>query len=102
RPDVQHDFNALLAEWSKVTPHLFFYDLPTRIRENSGLLTPTAPEILNFIFPRLVKNNVKGVYIYGIDSWSQAAVSNYVLAKMMWNPHLNAVSVQREWLQRAY
>jgi len=102
RPDVQQDFNDLLAEWSKVTPHLFYYDLPNRLRQSSGLMTPMAPEIYNYIFPRLVKNNVKGVYIYGIDTWSQAAMSNYVLAKMMWNPHLDAYQLQREWLRRAY
>jgi hypothetical protein len=102
RPDVQQNFNDLLAEWSKVTPHLFYYDLPNRLRQSSGLITPMAPEIFNFIFPRLVKDNVKGAYIYGIDTWSQAAISNYVLAKMMWNPHLDAYQLQREWLQRAY
>jgi hypothetical protein len=102
RPDVQQNFNDLLAEWSKVTPHLFYYDLPNRLRQSSGLITPMAPEIFNFIFPRLVKDNVKGAYIYGIDTWSQAAMSNYVLAKMMWNPHLNAYQLQHEWLQRAY
>lgn len=102
RPDVQQNFNELLAEWSKVTPHLFYYDLPNRLRQSSGIITPMAPEILNFIFPRLVKNNVKGVYIYGIDTWSQAAMSNYILAKMMWNPHLDAYALQDEWLRRAY
>ena len=102
RPDVKHDFNDLLAEWSKVTPHLFYYDLPNRLRQSSGIITPMAPEIYNHIFPRLVKNNVKGVYIYGIDTWSQSAMSNYVLAKMMWNPHLDAYQLQREWLQHAY
>jgi len=102
RADVQHEFTDLLQAWSKVTPHLFYYDLPNTLTQNSGTITPPATEILDFIFPRLAKNNVKGVYIYGVASWSQAALSNYILAKMMWNPHLDANALQHEWLTRAY
>lgn len=102
RPDVQHDFNNLMEEWGKVTPHLFYYDLPNNLSDGAGIITPPATEILNFIFPRLVKNNVKGVYIYGSASWSQTALANYILAKMEWNPQLDANDVKHDWLMRAY
>lgn len=102
RPDVQHDFNNLMEEWGKVTPHLFYYDLPNDLSSGTGIITPPATEILNYIFPRLVKNNVKGVYIYGTAAWSQTALANYILAKMEWNPHLNANDIQHDWLMRAY
>ena len=102
RPDVQHDFNYLMEEWGKVTPHLFYYDLPNDLSSGTGIITPPATEILNYIFPRLVKNNVKGVYIYGTAAWSQTALANYILAKMEWNPNLNANDIQHDWLMRAY
>jgi hypothetical protein len=102
RPNVQHDFNNLMQEWAKVTPHLFYYDLPNTITSASGMITPPGTEILNFIFPRLVNNNVKGVYVYGVDAWSQAALANYIIAKMEWNPHLDANQLQHDWLMRAY
>lgn len=102
RPSVQRDFNNLMEEWGKVTPHLFYYDLPNNLSSGTGIITPPATEILNFIFPRLVKNNVKGVYIYGSASWSQTALANYILAKMQWNPHLDANQLKHEWLMRAY
>jgi hypothetical protein len=102
RPDVQHDFNNLMEEWGKVTPHLFYYDLPNDLSSGTGIITPPATEILNYIFPRLVKNNVKGVYIYGTAAWSQTALANYILAKMEWNPNLNANDLQHDWLMRAY
>mgnify|MGYP001154668594 CR=1 FL=1 len=102
RKDVQHDFNNLMEEWGKVTPHLFYYDLPNNVSSGTGIITPPATEILNFIFPRLVKTNVKAFYIYGSESWSQTALANYILAKMQWNPQLDANDVKHDWLMRAY
>ncbi len=102
RPDVQKQFHDIMRDWARVTPHLFYYDLPNTIGPSSGLIIPAAPEILNAIFPILTENNVKGVYIYGTDSWSNAAMANSILAKMMWNPKLDAHQLQREWLVRAY
>jgi hypothetical protein len=100
--DVQKDFAQLMSGWSKVTPHLLYYDLPNWITPSSGILTSAAPDLLNIIFKSLIRNNVKGVYIYGLDAWSNAAMPNYVMAKMMWNPELDAHQLQREWLLRAY
>jgi hypothetical protein len=102
RPDVQKQFHDIMRDWARVTPHLFYYDLPNTIGPSSGLIIPAAPEILNTIFPILTENNVKGVYIYGTDSWSNAAMANTILARMMWNPKLDARQLQREWLHRAY
>jgi hypothetical protein len=102
RPDVQQQFREVMQDWARVTPHLFYYDLPNTIGPSSGLIIPAAPEILNTIFPILTENNVKGVYIYGTDSWSNAAMANTILAKMMWNPKLDARQLQHEWLTRAY
>jgi hypothetical protein len=102
RPDVQKQFRELMRDWSRVTQHLFYYDLPNTIGPSSGLIIPAAPEILNTIFPILMENNVEGVYIYGTDSWSNAAMANTILARMMWNPKQDARQLQREWLMRAY
>jgi len=102
REDVQNQFRDLMGKWSKVTQNLFYYDLPNTVGPSGGALLPAAPEILNTIFPILIENKVKGVYIYGTDSWNNAGMANYILAKMMWNPKLDAVVLQREWLHRAY
>src|SRR5690606_27403121 len=69
---------------------------------STGNITPASPEILNTIFHQLVKSNVKGTTIYGIPAWDSAAMSNYILAKMQWDPTLDANDLQREWLTRAY
>ncbi len=102
REDVQKQFRDLMHDWSKVTQNLFYYDLPATVGPSGGALLPAAPEILNKIFPLLEETKVKGVYIYGTDSWNNAALANYILAKMIWNPRLDAHKLQREWLHRAY
>ena len=49
-----------------------------------------------------MKYGIKGVYIYGTPEWSQAAVNNYVLSRMAWNPALDANAVCDEFYHRAY
>ncbi len=116
RPETQKQFEYVMEAWQKVVPReWYFYDLPnTLLRQHNdeigagnfpgstGIVTPVAPDILNVLFPTFIKNNIRGVYLYGNNSWSNAALSNYVVAKMNWNPRLDANEVQREWLHRAY
>lgn len=66
------------------------------------MLTTAAPDNLNFLFKLLTENDVKGVYLYGGPSWSQEAMGNYIQAKMLWDPSLDASELQHEWLKRAY
>ena len=102
RDSVQQDWDKLLKTWSAQTSQIAYYDLFNWLKGNTGAITPPAPEILNFAFPRLKKYHIKGVYIYGTAEWSQAAVNNYVLAKMAWNPDLDANALCDEFYRRAY
>jgi len=116
RPKTQKQFQYVMSAWQKVVPEKWYcFDLPnTLFRQHNneigggnfpgstGIVTPAAPDILNRYFSTLIQNNIKGVYLYGSNSWSNAAISNYIVAKMEWNPKLNANDLQREWLNRAY
>jgi len=105
RNDVQQKFDYVMSNWTKVAPPTWFYfDLPNQIMEpfNSGMLMPPGTSILNFVFPRLLKSHIKGAIFYGNTSWSNAALTNYIDAKLLWNPTLNANDLQHEWLTRAY
>jgi hypothetical protein len=99
---VKEDWDRILTAWSAQTAQIAYYDLFNWLKGSTGAITPPAPEILNFAFPRLVKHGIKGVYIYGTAEWSQAAVNNYVLSKMEWNPALDANAVCDEFYRRAY
>jgi len=111
--NTQETFTKLMDGWSKVVPtDWYFYDLPntwmdagqaSHFQEGStGLVMPPGTRILDFIFPQLVKHHIRGARIYGNQSWSNTALGNYILAKMMWNPRLKASELQTEWLTRAY
>jgi hypothetical protein len=103
RPQTRQLFDQVMGGWAKVAPPTwFYYDLPNQLTLNSGMLTPPGIDILNFVFPRLVKYHIKGGKIYGVGAWSQAALVNYITARLFWNPRLDAANLQKEWLRRAY
>ncbi len=105
RDDVREKFEYVMSSWAKVVPSKWFYfDLPNQIQSRyaSGIVTPPATGILNFIFPRLREYHIKGSIFYGNSSWSASAMTNYIDAKLLWNPALDANDLQREWLVSAY
>lgn len=102
RESTQRDWDAIMKAWSTQTSQIAYYDMFNWLRGNTGALTPPAPDILNFAFPRLRKYGIKGVYLYGTSEWSHGAVNNYVLSKMAWNPSLDANAVCDEFYRRAY
>jgi hypothetical protein len=111
----QQQWKKVLAAWTKVAPeNWFYYDLPNQLwvqhqasnyvqfTGNTANVTPPAPEILNLIFSNLITAKIKGTTIFSDPAWSNSALSNYIIAKLMWNPKLDANDLQQEWLQRAY
>jgi hypothetical protein len=115
RKDNQERYKEVMDSFASVTNDKYYYDLPNQVSlilpseigdgnfsGGTGIITPIAPDILNTVFAALHRNNFQGAMIYGSPSWSNTAVANYIIAKMEWDPTLNAEELQREWLQRAY
>lgn len=115
REDVQREFYTLLAAWDKVIPgNWYYFDLPNQLwiqnqlskyfqfSGNTANIAPPGTDILNYAFRGLTQSNIKGAFVYGDPSWSSSALANYIIAKMLWNPKLDANALQTEWLQRAY
>jgi hypothetical protein len=103
RDEVRQGYEKLMSGWARIMPKTWFsYDLTTWLEDSSGMLTPAAPELLNTVFHGFVEYHVKGELAYGVPAWSQASLANYIKAKLLWNPRLDAVAIQRQWLQRAY
>ncbi len=105
----------LLEAWSqRLKGGLYYYDIPSLLlrqedsdaRSNfpgtTALITPAAPETLNFLFSTLRRFQLKGAYLYGAASWSNAALANYLVARLLWAPQEDAVALQKEWIARAY
>lgn len=102
RPQTQKYFKQVLGAWTNATDKIGYYDLPNWLRQSIG--APNAPglEILSLIYPELQKHNVKSVYIYGVDAWGHGALTNYVMAKLNWNPEAEPIAIAREFCDRAY
>ena len=103
RKDARDLGAQLIQDWAKVAPSTwFYYGMPIWLRSSTGMLTTASPDNLNFLFKLLRENHIKGAYLYGTPEWSQTAMANYIQAKLLWNPSLDANQLQRDWLTHAY
>ncbi|MCK5801833.1 MAG: DUF4838 domain-containing protein [Lentisphaeria bacterium] len=102
RPGLQTEWEALLAQWGKVTENISYYDLPVNVSTELGTPNPPGLKILKFLYPRLKKAKIKGVYVYGISAWGRAAPLNYLLARLAWNPDADVEALFDEYCAKAY
>ena len=102
REGVRKEWERVPGAWAGATRQVGYYDLFNWLKGGTGAITPPAPEILNFAFPRLAQLGMRSVHLYGTSEWSQAAVNNYALARLAWNPALDAEAVCDEFYRRAY
>jgi len=102
RPELQRQWEGLLAQWTQVTKNISYYDLPTHVLTESGALNPPGLKILRFLYPRLEAAGVKGVYVYGIEAWGRGAPLNYLLAKLAWDPRADVEALFDEFCEKAY
>jgi len=68
----------------------------------AGAICSPGLEILEFIYPRLKQHGMQGVYVYGQPPWGVGGVSNYLLAKLAWDPDADVEALFVEYMQRAY
>ncbi|MCP4118768.1 MAG: DUF4838 domain-containing protein [Desulfobacteraceae bacterium] len=101
RQRTREDYNYILQSWADATDNAAYYDLPTTFEQSLGAPNPPATDLLNIVYPKLLSLDYKGVYMYG-TSWGQGALTNYMLAKLNWNPGLNADDLKHEFIERAY
>jgi hypothetical protein len=92
-----------LEGWSRIAERLFIWDYTTDFSNyiqphpNYGVL---GPNIRLFI-----KNNVRGVFEQGAyQSWGSemAELRAWMLAKLLWNPDLDAARLREEFLEGYY
>ncbi len=106
RPSTRENWDNLMRTWGESAKKdgfdLYYYDLPTSIMQPNGILWPPAPDILNFIFSRLIKYGFKGAYVYGNPVWPVFGAGNYVLAKLQWNPEQDATKLLQDYYKSAY
>ncbi len=102
RPQTRELWERLADHWTKTTENIAYYDLPNKVSNSLGAINPPAIEILDFIYPRLEQHNFKGVYVYGHEAWGHAALMNYLLAKLAWDPGADIDALMDEFLTACY
>jgi hypothetical protein len=106
RPEVEEDWDELMRAWGESAKRngfdVYYYDLPVGLAQSGGIVLPAAPGILNFIYSRLSRYGYKGAYLESNTLWPSYGVANYVNAKLMWNPTLDAATLQKTYYRQAY
>ncbi len=102
RPELQQTWETLAQQWTDLTDRLMYYDLPNRLSNQAGAICPPGLEILEFIYPRLKQHGMQGVYVYGEPAWGGGGPSNYLLAKLAWDPDADVEALFVEYIERSY
>ena len=102
RPELRKQWEDLVAQWTQVTENIAYYDLPNCVHNELGAPNPPGLKILRFLYPRLKQAKMKGVYVYGHPAWGHAALMNYLLAKLAWDPDADLDALFNEFCEKAY
>jgi hypothetical protein len=100
RPTTQTEWDNMMRTWSEAAHaqgiDVYYYDLPLSLRGANGI-QPAAPEMLNFIFSRVVKYGFKGGTVAGSTD-----IGKYLIAKLMWDPNQDATALAHEYYLTYY
>lgn len=102
RPELRRQWEELANEWTQITDNIAYYDLPNCVHNEVGAPNPPGLKILQFLYPRMKRAGMKGVYVYGNPAWGHSALMNYLLAKLAWNPQADVESLFEEFCEKAY
>lgn len=102
RPQLREQWEQLAAQWTSVTDQIAYYDLPACVSTEAGGLNPPGLKILAFLYPRLQRFGMKGVYVYGVEAWGRGGPLNYLLAKLAWDPSADVEALFAEYCDRCY
>ena len=102
RPELQKLWDGLVPQWTRITRNISYYDLPNNVSNSIGAPNPPGIEILKFLYPRLKRAQMKGVYVYGNSAWGHSALTNYLLAKLAWNADADIDALLDDFCDKAY
>lgn len=106
RPSTRENWDKVMRTWGESSKKdgfdVYYYDLPVSIMQPNAMIWPPAPEIMNFIYSRLKSYGFKGAYVYGNPVWPAFGASNYVIAKLDWNPEQDAAGILHDYYREAF
>ncbi len=102
KPARSQEFKAFLPEWAKVAKRLGWSDYSTWMRNEFGAVLPPGLGIMKMIYPALKKNGILMCHTTGHTAWGEGMATNYLIARLMWNPDADVDAEYKEFLDRAY
>ena len=102
KPVYRDEFEVVMKRWSKITPHFFYHNYSTWMRSYHGAPLPVSLNILKRELPAAAKHRAWGARMVGTSAWGINAPINYLLAKQLWDAHLDVSATLNDWLERAY
>lgn len=102
KPAYRDQFERLLAEWRKVTPEVGYGNYSTWLRDDCGAPYGPGLEILALELPAVHRHGFQTVSMVGSAAWGYAGVTNYLTARLEWDPTQDVAVLYTDWLKRAY
>jgi hypothetical protein len=106
RSSTRENWTGVIGTWGELVKkhgfEVYSYDLPISPMMRNGIITPPAPDLLNFIYSHWAGWGYKGAYMYGNPVWPVFGPGNYALAKLFWNPDLDANMVVQDYNRLVY
>ncbi|MFN0195295.1 MAG: DUF4838 domain-containing protein [Planctomycetaceae bacterium] len=102
KPVYREEFPEVIEGWMALTKNFMYHNYSTWFRSFNGAILPPGFDILTLELPTLYKHGVHAVDMVGMGAWGYGAVSNYLLARQMWDAEIDVHEEYIAWLQRAY
>lgn len=102
KPGYREEFERVAAGWRALTPNVGYTNYLHWHRSESGAPYGPALGILKMELPTLHRLGYRTIYEAASSNWAYGGPTNYLLAKLLWNPEADVDALYREWLQIAY
>jgi len=102
KPMYRAEFASLIKGWLNVTKNFDYHNYSTWLRDFNGAPLPVARDILKLELPTIAAAGGQGVDMVGDGAWGYGAPTNYLYAKLMWNPKADVDKLYDEWMGLAY
>jgi hypothetical protein len=96
------EFEKILDQWLKLSPHLFIYEY----YQISGMTRANLPwpviHTMRSDIPYYRNKGIEGFYTQTSDDWSKLGLNFYVAAKLCWNADLNVDDLIDDYFDKFY
>ncbi len=102
KPVYRDEFASVINGWLKVTKNFNYHNYSTWMRDFNGAPLPVARDLLKLELPTLAAAGAPSVDMLGMGGWGYGGPTNYLYAKLMWDPKQDVDKLYEEWMALGY